>query len=79
MFKTPFKDAIVKNTGMSGDGVAQTNGLDILDGKAGTKGIMPEVTLVDVPGGPSEGSTHMGAGGSLGVGTGKTSKDLTKF
>lgn len=74
---TVFKDAIVpvKDPGDAG-WASQSNGLDVLDGRAGTPGIMKETTLVDVSEGPKAGSSLMGAGGSLGSQTGRTSKDL---
>lgn len=49
--RTPYVDCAVPKPGVSGEGVAVTNGIDISGGAKGTPGIMPEVTIVSVEGG----------------------------
>lgn len=75
--KTPFKDSICPTPGPGDAGHAsESNGVDILDGRKGTAGIMKETTLVNVTDGPSAGSTHMGGGGPITQAANKTAKDL---
>lgn len=77
-FKTPFTDAITPNIGTDdGSHASVENGADILQGQKGTPGIMPEVTFVDIPEGPSVGASGLdAAAGVLGSQTKKTSPDL---
>ena len=53
--QTFFKDAVMKNTPMSGNNVVETNGADIRDGQKGDSRTMPEVTTVNVKDGDSPG------------------------
>lgn len=46
--QTFFKDAVLKDVPMTGDNVAQSNGVDIRGGQAGTSRTMPEVSTINV-------------------------------
>lgn len=48
---TPYVDCAVSQPDKAGAGVAVHDGIDIRGGAKGTRGEMPEVTLVDVEGG----------------------------
>ena len=73
--KTHFTDAIVPtDKSFSGDGVATHDGCDIQGGQKGTRGIIPEVTYVEIQGAPRAGSSA--TAGTEGKIAGKDKKDI---
>lgn len=50
--QTPFHNAAKQDTKIAGDGVELSGGYDVKGGDKATLGYMPEVTTVNVSGGP---------------------------